>query len=134
LAPQTDPLITRLYTSITSLGYTPQYFTTESDLESYVRSSNYPNNPQMCFGIVVDSSTGTYQYKLRFNMTIDQDTTDGPLPTTKLTQDQSIDLKIYNRSIFQGMIGASTLVNTAIYQKETSTSNILKHSIAPIYQ
>jgi hypothetical protein len=77
---------------------------------------NYPNTPQICFGIVVDSSSGTYQYKLRFNITLDVTKTEGPIPSAKITEDQSIDLNMYNRSM-RGMIGASTLVNNAIFQK-----------------
>jgi hypothetical protein len=65
---------------------------------------------------VVDSSSGTYQYKLRFNISIDTSRTDGPTPIAKITQDQAIDLNIYNRSM-TGMIGAGTLVNNAIFQK-----------------
>lgn len=71
----------------------------------------------MCFGIVVDSSTGTYQYKLRFNISNDNSRTDGPRPNDKITKDAAIDLTTYSRSISKGMIGAATLVNTEIFQK-----------------
>lgn len=81
----------------------------------------------------MDSSSGTYQYRLRFNITDETSKTDGPPTTLKLTQDQAIDLKMYNRSM-TGMIGAATLVNNAILKAETGGSKSLKHSIAPIYQ
>lgn len=71
----------------------------------------------MCFGIIIDSSSTPYQYKLRFNISNDASRSDGPNPTTKITQDAAIDLTIYGRSISRGMIGANTLVNTAIFQQ-----------------
>ncbi len=54
---------------ITSLGYRALNFSSEGDLESYIRNTNYQNTSLICFGITVQSSTsGNYQYKLRFNM------------------------------------------------------------------
>lgn len=82
---------------------------------------------------MVDSSAGTYQYKLRFNISSETSQTDGPTTTSKITQDQAIDLKIFNRSM-TGMVGANTLVNNAIFKAETDGLKSLKHSIAPIYQ
>lgn len=66
-------------------------------------------------------------------MSIDPSKTDGPLPTAKITEDQAIDLNIFNRSM-TGMIGAATLVNNAIFKAETGGTKSLKHYIAPIYQ
>jgi hypothetical protein len=69
LAPAGDSLVASLQASLTGLGYTTQLFPQDSDLQSYVQDRNYIFNPKVCFGIVVDSSSGTYQYKLRFNIT-----------------------------------------------------------------
>lgn len=66
-------------------------------------------------------------------MSVNPSKTDGPLPTDKLTEDQAIDLNIYNRSM-TGMIGATTLVNNEIFKAQTGGSKSLKHYIAPIYQ
>lgn len=100
------------------MGYTTLNFTDEATLESYVRSSDYSKQTQVCFAIVVDSSTvgGSYQYKLRFNISVNPLNSDGPSTSLKLTQDKAIDITMYNTSLVKGMIGANTLVNTMIFQ------------------
>lgn len=83
-----------------------------------MRSQDYSSKSQICFAIVVDSSTlgGSYEYKLRFNISVNPVNSDGPSTTLKLTQDKALDIASYNRSLTKGMIGANTLVNTIIYQ------------------
>ena len=71
----------------------------------------------------MSSTTDNYQYKLRFNVSSRPDNSDGPNPESKLTGDQGIDLKLYSNMINRGMIGANTLVNTAILQLRTSNNN-----------
>lgn len=66
-------------------------------------------------------------------MTVDPARTDGPLTTTKITEDKAINLNIFNRSM-TGMIGAATLVNNQIFKAETGGTKSLKHYIAPVYQ
>jgi hypothetical protein len=134
LAPSSDVLAASLYTQLTTGGYTVKNFTSESSLESYVRDLNYASNPQICFAIVIDSSTGNYQYKLRFNISVVATRSDGPSTSLKTTEDQAIDLTMYTQSFTRGMIGANTLVNTAIFQKEAGATDYLKHNIAPMYQ
>ena len=117
LAPQANTFLnTYVAPLITTAGLTPQYFTAESDMENYVRDQSYSTATQICFALVVDSSSSSYQYKLRFNVTQITDTSDGPSTSHKLTNDQAIDLILYNTSIYKGMIGAATLMNTAIFQ------------------
>lgn len=121
---------------ITNLGKTPKLFAAESDLDIYVRDANYQTFAQkICFGITVQSSSGNYQYKLRFNMSQNLQRTDGPPPTLKLTEDKGVDLDLYKRTLDRGMIGANTLVNNAILQKETAANtNFLTNKVSPVYQ
>jgi len=84
----------------------------------------------------VGSSTlgGAYQYSLRFNMSQNRDSSDGPWTTLKLTEDRGIDLTLYGNMITKGMIGANTLVNNAILQLETASTNYFENRVSPMYQ
>lgn len=122
---------------LTTLGYTPKLFVSESEFESYIRDPAYQTFSQkICFGITVQSSAGgNYQYKLRFNITNRADNTDGPAPTLKLTEEKAIDLPLYQRTLDQGMIGANTLVNNAILQLETAdNTKYFQNTVSPVYQ
>jgi ATP-binding cassette, subfamily A (ABC1), member 3 len=90
----------------------------------------------VCFGITVQSSTSSnYQYKLRFNVTGDDSVTDGPPSDLQLTEDQKIDLTLYLRTLYYGMIGANTLVETAILQLESGNSAAyFENRVSPEYQ
>ena len=137
LAPASDPVVTKLNTLISGYGiYNIKLFNTESDLESYVRDQSYSTNSQICFAITVQgSSSNSYQYKLRFNVSTNPTTTDGPNPSIKLTEDKGIDLDMYLRTFKQGMIGANVLVGTAILQLQTgSSSDYLQTTVSPMYQ
>lgn len=117
LAPQANTMITTYVAPLlATAGLTPLYFAAETDLENYVRDQSYSTQSKICFALVVDSSSSSYQYKLRFNVSQNADNSDGPSTSLKLTLDQSIDLTLYNTSIYKGMIGAATLMNTAIFQ------------------
>ena len=70
--------------------------------------------PNICFGIIITSSAPNYGYKLRFNISNQAGSTDGPTNTAKLSIDQLLNFEIYARSLKQGMIGANLLVNNAI--------------------
>lgn len=87
LVPTGDPLINRINTIITGFGYTTQTFASRNDFDAYIRNTNYPSQTQVCFGIEVTSSTsgGNYAYSLRFNMTRNDDSTDGPWTEMELT-------------------------------------------------
>ena len=121
---------------IGGLGYSVYNFSTEADLESYVRSTTYQASSQICFGITVQNSTaGNYQYKLRFNISQNPERSDGPSAEALLTQDKGIDLEMYNYMIQRGMIGGNNLVNTAIFQLQTgNNNNYLQNNVAPVYQ
>jgi hypothetical protein len=135
LAPSGDTLVNKLDTMLTGLGYTTHQFAAESDFESYIRSTSYPSVTNVCFGIVVTSSTGgNYQYKLRFNISNNKDSSDGPSPSLKLTEDSGIDLSLYYRMEQYGMLGTNTLVNNAILQLETASTNYFEKTVAPLYQ
>lgn len=96
LSPTTDPLISQLQTMLTNLGYTSKPFNSESELDAYVRNADYQTFTQkICFGINVQSSSGTYQYSLRFNMSQNERRTDGPPPTLDVTLDKGLDLDLY---------------------------------------
>lgn len=71
------------------------------------------------------SSIGTYQYKIRSNITVDNSAKDGPTTTSKISQDQAINMKIFNRSM-TCMIGATNLANNAIFKAETGGYKSLK--------
>ena len=116
LSPTGDPLVLKLQTFLTNLGYVPQTFTDDLTFEQYIQSTSYASSKQICFGITVQSSTtGNYSYSLRFNMTLDN-TTDGPWTTLPLSQDDEVDYSLYTRTTSQGMLGANNLVHTAILQ------------------
>ena len=89
----------------------------------------------MCFGITVQSSAGgNYKYQLRFNISLNTARTDGPATTLDLTQDQGIDLGLYEAEL-SGMLGANTLVNNAILQvATTSTTNFFQNKVSPVHQ
>ena len=99
LMPTGDPLVTALDTMITGYGYTTQLYATEADFEAFIRSTTYETGTKLCFGIAVLSSTlgGNYQYKLRFNISINRQRTDGPATTLDLTEERGIDLTMYSR-------------------------------------
>jgi len=49
--------------------------------------------------------------------------------------DQALNLKLYSNTLTKGMIGANTLVNSAILQSATANLNLyLQNNIAPVYQ
>jgi hypothetical protein len=61
--------------------------------------------------------------------------TDGPPSDLKLTEDQKIDLTLYLRTLYYGMIGANTLVETAILQLESGNSAAyFENRVSPEYQ
>jgi ATP-binding cassette, subfamily A (ABC1), member 3 len=61
--------------------------------------------------------------------------TDGPASDLQLTQDQKINLPLYLRTLYYGMIGANTLVETAILQLESGNSGAyFENRVSPEYQ
>ena len=109
-------MVVKLNTLLTNVGYTPMIFSSQTAFEDYIRATDYSSNTQICFGITVQSSSsGSYLYSLRFEMTTDS-TTDGPWTTLALSQDQAIDYTLYARTTGQGMVGANNMVHTAILQ------------------
>ena len=71
LVPSGDTLVTKLNTLLTGLGFTTQQYANEADFDAYIRSTTYESGTKICFGITSLSSTGgTYQYKLRFNISL----------------------------------------------------------------
>ena len=133
LAPSSDPVINQLNTLISGYGnYYTKLFNTESELEPYIQNQNYSGLPQICFAITVQSSSSNiYQYKIRFNSS----TNDGPDPSLKLTGDKGIDLVTYASTMWQGMIGANTLVGTAILQLQSGLgTEYFKNNVSPMYQ
>ena len=137
LVPTGNALVTRLNTMVTGLGYTTVQYATESAMEDHIRAEGYATSTdKICFAVVVDSSSGgNYDYKLRFNISNNPDNSDGPATNDDLVFDQAVDLDLYLTFKEQGMIGANTLVNTAILQEETSSStNYFSNRMAPVYQ
>jgi hypothetical protein len=111
-------------------------YNSETEIESYIRSENYNLGSKICFALVVQNSdavTHDYQYKLRFNISVNRG--DGPLTSLKLTQDQAINLELFKTTYKGGMIGANLLVNNEILQLETSSTNkYMENIINPVYQ
>jgi hypothetical protein len=97
---------------------------------------HYVSQQQLCFGITVQNSTfGNYQYQLRFNITGDANNADGPPSDLPLTLDQHVELYLYTRTLYGGMIGANNLVQTAILQLESGNSNAyFQNRVAPVFQ
>lgn len=60
--------------------------------------------------------------------------TDGPSSSIDITEDSAVDFTLYNRSLTQGMIGATTLVNTQILQLASGGSQIFQNNVSPFYQ
>jgi hypothetical protein len=49
--------------------------------------------------------------------------------------DQALDLGIYTKTVFSGMVATTTFVNNLILQRETgSTNDVFKNTMAPMYQ
>jgi hypothetical protein len=93
-------------------------FATEAELETYIRSSDYGSQTQICWGVVVESeiANGNYQYKLRFNISSSNDNNNGPASDLALTLDEGIDLMTYQSGLWMGMVGANHLINDIILQ------------------
>lgn len=56
LSPSTDPIISQLGTKLTSLGYTVQYFPSDTEIDALARSQYYQTNssyPGICFGVTM---------------------------------------------------------------------------------
>jgi len=135
LTPNGDPLKDKLYTMLNNFGYTTYNYSSETEMETYIRNTAYQNSTQVCFGITVQNSTaGNYQYKLRFNVSEDG-SGDGPSTQSSLTEDAGVDLDKYNTVLYKGMLGANILVDTAILQLQTGNNNdYFQANVSPVYQ
>ena len=92
LSPQGDLLVQKIETMLTNFGYQSILFSDETAFEDYIRSDDYQQKTQLCFGVTVQNSTdGNFSYSLRFNITDDTNVTDGPWTTLPLTQDKEVD-------------------------------------------
>jgi hypothetical protein len=119
LAPTGNPLVTTLNSRLTDLGYTVEEFANDLAIASRVRSFEYGVTfGKFCFGVTVAEATagGAYRYKLHFNQSI-RGTTDGPATTLNLILDQALDVGLYQRTAFSGMLATTTFVNNLILQR-----------------
>jgi hypothetical protein len=62
LVDPTNILLPRLSSLITASGLTTHTFTSESELESQIRSISYKYGQQICFAIVISKATVGGQY------------------------------------------------------------------------
>ena len=70
LSPTGNSLVNTLNTQFLANGYTTQIFSSDTDINNYVRSLAYGvSQSKFCFAVSVVESTagGAYTYKLRFN-------------------------------------------------------------------
>lgn len=101
------------------MGYTTVLFGSDSQIDSTIRDIEYGYTiPKFCFAVSFDQATlgGSYQYRLRFNISSASSTSEGPSTTINLKEDNALDLTTYSSTLKSGMMGVNTLINNLIFQ------------------
>ena len=135
LSNPSDPITLYLNQSLAQLGYITRLFNSNEDIDRIVRSSSYgknPSNPYICFAISIDSSEGTYRYRLRYNISDSLDT-EGPATDNPLFSVTPNNVHVALRTgTASGMHQMNALVINAIASKELKKEVSLIPTLSPM--
>lgn len=124
LSPSTDPIVTQLGSRLTSLGYTVQYFNSDSEIDALARSRLYRTNssyPGICFGVsMVTNNNHEYVYNLRYN--ISTSNSEGPDTKAKPTLINLFDYNTIRYPTRSGMLAINNVMLNYIIRNELGSN------------
>ena len=118
LAPRDDPIMTKLNTTLTSLNYETIFFNNSDDLSKHIRDPAYGADLEsICFGVTMDSSSDSnYTYRIWYNITTLNTTTQGPRTDRDATILNSFSRTNFQPLILYGMAEVQNLIHNYVLQ------------------
>ena len=114
-----------------------QLYEDDETVDENVRHPDYgsDSSPYYCFGVSFVDDGPNYKYKLRFNITNNRGSSEGPSTNRSLTTFRAFDETSYFSSYFSKMTTVTHIVNSIIAEAETGEdSSSFEGSTVPIYQ